>query len=126
MNWKISVPELNERYQFIDKHGRGIYIAIPLELLSLEDAKDIVIKVPVVDFDKKSSILEMSLLEKWEESKLFLPEVYSEITDLIIRTSIPGYSSDPIFLVRGTNHEWISLETTELYTIGELKNKERN
>lgn len=126
MNWKIPVPKINERYQFEDKHGRGIYTTIPLKLLSLEDAKDIIIEVPVMDFDKKSSLTKMSLLEKWEESKLFCPEKYNEITDFFIKASAPGYSHDPIFLVRGINHEWISLETTELYTVGELKNKERN
>lgn len=126
MNWRISIPELNKKYQFEDKHKRGIYTATPLELLSLEDAKDIIIEVPVIDFDGKSTVTKMSLLEKWEESKLFSPERYNEITDFFIKTSIPGYSSDSLFLVRGVNHEWISLETTELYTVGELKNNERD
>ena len=126
MNWIIPIPDLREKYTFVDSHGRGIYSAIPQKLLTTEDAKEIPIKIPTVDFDGKTSLTELSLFEKWEESKLFSPEKYNDITDFIIRTSIPGYSSDPVFLVRGANHEWISIETTELYTVGILKNKERN
>jgi hypothetical protein len=126
MSWRVLIPELGEEYQFKDKYGRGEYTATPIDLLSLEDAKDIIIKVPTIDFDRNNSFTEMSLLEKWEESKLFSPDIYNEITDFIIKTSIPAYSHDPIFLVRGVDHEWVSLETTELYTVGELKNNERN
>ena len=76
MNWIIPIPDLREKYTFVDSHGRGIYSAIPQKLLTTEDAKEIPIKIPTVDFDGKTSLTELSLFEKWEESKLFSPDKY--------------------------------------------------
>lgn len=127
MNWVIPVLHTREDYEFEDFYKRGIFKIIPQELISLEDSKDIILKIPVKDFDKKTVIVEMSLYDKWEESKLFYPERYNNITDFFIKANIPGYCHEPIYLVRGVDHKWISLETTELYTIGVvLKKREDN
>ena len=123
MNWNIPILLLNRKYEFKDSHGRGIFEIIPLELISIEDAKDIILKIPTKDFDRNTIFIEMSLYDKWEESKLFYPEIYNIITDFFIKASIPGYCREPIYLVRGNEDEWVSLETTELYTIGTVMKK---
>ena len=123
MNWTIPVLHIREKYEFRDSHGRGIFEITPLELISIEDAKDIILKIPTKDFDKNTIVIEMSLYDKWEESKLFYPEIYNIITDFFIKANIPGYCREPIYLVRGNEGEWVSLETTELYTIGTVMKK---
>lgn len=123
MNWIIPVLSTREDYEFKDFHGRGIFKIIPLELISIEDAKNIILKIPTKDFDKNTVLIEMSLYDKWEESKLFYPKIYNTITDFFIKASIPGYCRESIYLVRGNEGEWISLETTELYTIGTVMKK---
>ena len=89
MNWIIPVLHIREKYEFRDSHGRGIFEITPLELISIEDAKDIILKIPTKDFDKNTIFIEMSLYDKWEESKLFYPKIYNTITDFFIKASIP-------------------------------------
>lgn len=127
MNWSTPILHIKEEYNFEDFHGRGIFKIIPLELISIEDAKNIILKIPTKDFDRNTVLIEMSLYDKWEESKLFYPEIYNNITDFFIKASIPGYCHEPVYLVRGSDERWTSLETDELYTIGTvLKKREDN
>ena len=127
MNWTIPVLHIQNEYEFKDFHGRGIFKIIPLKLVSIEDAKNVILKIPTKDFDRNTILVEMSLYDKWEESKLFYPEIYNDITDFFIKASIPGYCHESVYLVRGNDENWTSLETTELYTIGTvLKKREDN
>ena len=125
MNNLKPVPKIGESYHFFDdgkitpmRHA----IATITEIITLEEAKEIIISTPR-DYDVKTGqnvFINMSLHDIWVEEKRHIDWIYAEDTDYIVKADIPEYDKDPIYFARTKNGGWFSMDVTSWWQSGRL------
>lgn len=120
-SFKYPLPKIDSALDFIEHLPWGeTYKASIREVLTPDQAKEIMLKIPVRDFDKNKEDYEMSLYDRWAEEKELSQNTLADTTDFFIRASIPGFSNDPVYFVRDKDGGWSSIDTTDIFMSGTL------
>ena len=120
-----NIPELGKEYHFFDDgkiSNSRHYIAKVIELIPIEEAKNIIISTPR-DYNINTGqnlFVDMSLYDIWLDEKERCDWLYNDDTDYIIKANIPNYDDDPIYFVRTKDDGWFSMDVTNWWQGGRL------
>lgn len=94
--FSIQVPSIGTEYYFFDDDKINInkrYIATITDIIPFSQAPE-------------------NLIYEWSENLNYNPNIFNEMTDVFIQTSIPEYDDDPIYFVRDIHGSFYSIEVT--------------
>ncbi|MBQ3416062.1 MAG: hypothetical protein IJH39_12170 [Clostridia bacterium] len=120
-----NIPEIGKEYHFFDDgkiSNSRHYIAKVIELIPIEEAKNIIISTPR-DYNINTGqnlFVDMSLYDIWLDEKERCDWLYNDDTDYIIKANIPNYDDDPIYFVRTKDDGWFSMDVTNWWQGGRL------
>ena len=121
---KKELPKIGEFYHFWDDGKTSVsrhYICKCERILTIEEAKDIIVTVPEWDFDKnENNFNDMSLYEQWKEEVLNHDWLYAVDTDYFIECSCPKYDEDNLWFVRTKDGGWFSMNVQNSWQSGRL------
>ena len=121
---KKKLPKIGEFYHFWDDGKTSVsrhYICKCERILTIEEAKDIIVTVPEWDFDKnENNFNDMSLYEQWKEEVLNHDWLYAVDTDYFIECSCPKYDEDNLWFVRTKDGGWFSMNVQNSWQSGRL------
>jgi len=122
---KENLPVVGKDYHFFDDgkitHSRH-YIAKILEVIPIEEAKNIIISTPrKYDYVTNQNVfIDMSLYDIWVDEAKEIDWIFANDTDYIIKSSIPKYDDDPIYFARTKDGGWFSMDVTNWWQGGRL------
>ena len=122
---KNNIPQIGKEYHFFDDgkiSDSRHYIAKVIELIPIEEAKNIIISTPR-DYNINTGqnlFVDMSLYDIWVDEKERCDWLYNDDTDYIIKASIPKYDEDPIYFAKTKNNGWFSMDVTNWWQSGRL------
>lgn len=121
---KKELPKIGEFYHFWDDGKTSVsrhYICKCERILTIEEAKDIIVTVPEWDFDKnENNFNDMSLYEQWKDEVLNHDWLYAVDTDYFIECSCPKYDEDNLWFVRTKDGGWFSMNVQNSWQSGRL------
>ena len=120
-----TLPIVGKEYHFFDDgkitESRH-FIATIVELIPLDEAKNIIISTPR-EYDVKTGqniFVNMSLLDIWIDEKTHTNWIFASNTDYIVKASIPKYDDDLIYFARTKDGGWFSMDVTNWWQGGRL------
>ena len=124
MEWHLigilAIVVIYNIYRYYHEDDDNDYCPVDTKTTSIDQAKEIVLKIPLKDFDKNKEEYEMTLYDRWAEEKELSQNTLADTTDFFIRASIPGFSNDPVYFVRDKDGGWSSIDTTDIFMSGTL------
>lgn len=117
-----DVPKLyNEYLFFVDGNKDRIHTAIPVRIISIEEAKN---HKFLVDGDSLCNIWKQNL-EDCKNKSIFSHDengywCYAPYTDCFVVCAISTYSENLVYFSRHINRQWYSLEIEETWQGGML------
>ena len=125
MNTTLSLPKVpvvGEKYHFFDDGKMTCnrhYIAECLEVITPEDAKDVLLEV-IDDNLLSNSLQRVSLYDIWKDNVTDGGWLFNEETDYFVRCRVEGYDEHDLWFVRSCDYRWWSLEIQSCWQVGLL------
>lgn len=118
------IPEIRKYYHFWDDGKISMsrhYICKVEEIITPEEAKNIIVTIPDWDFDNnKSFFYNISLYEQWLNEVRNCDWLFNKETDYFVKVSCPRYDDNDLWFVRTTNGGWFSMDIQSSWQGGRL------
>ena len=120
-----SVPEIGKEYHFWDdgkKSPSRHYICKVERIITTEDAKNIIVRVPRWDFEKNETFfVDVTLYDHWHDKEMPNHDwLYATETDYFVEVSCPKYDENNLWFVRTKDGGWFSMDVQSSWQGGEL------
>lgn len=122
----MNIPKIGEFYHFWDdgKSSPGRHYVCKVEnIITPEEAKNIIVTVPEWNFSTKSEeLIDKSLFDHWVSRKTDHHWLYADATDFFVGASCPHYDDNNLWFVRTKtyNNGWFSLDIQSWWQGGRL------
>lgn len=121
---KKELPIVGQEYHFWDDGKTSTsrhYICKCERIITLDEAKSIIVTVPEWDYDKnENDFNDISLYEQWKIEVYNHDWLYAEDTDYFIECSCPKYDNDNLWFVRTKDGGWFSMDVQNSWQGGRL------
>lgn len=118
------LPEVGKFYHFWDDGKVSTsrhYICKVERIITIEEAKNIIVQVPEYDWDNKENItINMTLYDKYQEQALNHDWLYVIDTDYLVEISCPVYDKYNLWCARTKDGGWFSLDIQSWWQGGRL------
>lgn len=120
-----SIPIVGKEYHFWDDGKTSPsrhYICKVERIITPEEAKNIIVRVPHWDFEKKENFfVEVSLYDHWHDDEM--PNhawIFESETDYFVEASCPKYDENNLWFVRTKDGGWFSIDVQSDWQSGDL------
>ena len=119
-----NIPEVGKYYHFWDDgkvSNSRHYICKCERIITPEEAKNIIVKVPEWDYrNNTTEFVDISLYNHWLQEKRNCKWIYRDETDYFVEASCPTYDDNNLWFVRTKEGGWFSMNIQSSWQSGYL------